>query len=149
MNAVTIKWRDGYKAQLTEDVAFYVPIYPKEDIVSDDGQISLTRAGYLTMRSHYAWDVASGPAVDWPLRHVIGQSLGHDAICQLHDEGHLTDAERKQGDRWFYSVLKINGMPWVRRKLWYRGVRIEAKKGRHRPRRVRSVVMKLPEKEQI
>jgi hypothetical protein len=123
-------------------VQFRVPIYPKEDIKTQF--IDLTTAGLLTIKIGYAWDYASGPTINYPRRHVIGQSLGHDALCQLHDEEHLDDHQRKQADKWFYQALKVNGMPWFRRKYWYMGVRIGSKKGKHEPKKVHSVIMKLP-----
>ena len=144
METVTIYWRDGYKGQVDRDVSFHVPIFPKEDILLPEKFMMLTTAGLLTAMKGYAWDYASGPTIDRPRKHVIGQSLGHDVLCQLHREGYLNDYQRKQADKWFYQALKVNGMPWVRRKIWYRGVRIGAKQNAQVPRKINSVVMKLP-----
>tara|TARA_R110000772_G_scaffold268452_1_gene395563 strand:+ start:8691 stop:9092 length:402 start_codon:yes stop_codon:yes gene_type:complete len=74
-----MKYKKGYKYQLTEDEVTQTPIHPAEDI--DTHFITLTKTGLLTVRNGYAWDGPSGPTVDTD--NSMTPSLNHDAFAQL------------------------------------------------------------------
>jgi hypothetical protein len=138
-----LQYRRGYKGQVSNTVRVRCPVIPKDAIVTQFIELDLT--GLLTIRSGYAYDFASGPTIDWP-EWIRAASLLHDALCQLHRQAHITDAQRKQADQWFKAILRKNGMLWPRWAIWYKGVRLGSK-GDHRPKREYKVTLKLPELE--
>ena len=142
MSALILQYRDGYKGQVAKSLRnIQTPIRPAKDIVTEF--IELTMGGFLSIKSAYAYDFVSG-GIDWP-EWVKAASLLHDAICQLHAEGHITDEQRKQGDKWFKDILMVNNKwMWVRWNIWYRGVRIGSKDGSS-VRPIHKVKLKLPE----
>jgi hypothetical protein len=138
---VILYYRKGYKLQVAKhDVIVQCPIRPAKDIVTKF--IELTRSGQLTVRHTYAYDGASGPTIDWP-EWIKAASLLHDALCQLHADGLITEEQRKQADEWFKAILRKNGMLWPRWFIWYKGVRIGSK-GDHEPKTVYKVKLELP-----
>lgn len=50
----------------------------------------------LYVRTHYAWDGASGPAIDGPTN--MRPTLFHDVLCQAIEEGLLDKVYRKYAD---------------------------------------------------
>lgn len=119
-------YKDGYKGQVAKELIVRIPIRPEKTIESEF--LQLDTRGYLTIRSGYAYDFASGPTIDWPPV-VKAAALIHDAGCQLQDEGHIDDHQRKQFDKLFQCILKANTNKWLwwRWRYWYRGVRFDAK----------------------
>lgn len=107
-----MKYKRGYKYQLTEHVRFQTPFtgYKYTSYF-----ISLTEEGVLTTLYGYAWDGASGPALD--TKDFMVASLAHDALYQLISEGVLPMKIRKACDDYMLQICKINGMPAWRR--WY------------------------------
>lgn len=90
---VKLTYHKGYKYQSTCSVAIQTGIHPAVDIVTE--YVSLSHEGKLFIKSGYAWDGASGPAVDtdtWML-----PSLVHDALCQLL-------ALNKLSEKWTLAV---------------------------------------------
>jgi hypothetical protein len=128
-----IRYRKGYKYQLSGDVVGKSRILPAKDI--DTEFIVLTRGGNMTIRSGYSWDGASGPTID--SKKTMTPSLIHDCYCQLIRNGHLGDGARKEADKYFFEMLreKPRKMWLLRAKIWYRGVRIGAKH-KQKPKKV-------------
>ena len=81
----TLKYQEGYKYQVYEDYSIQTTVKPKEVIFSDF--IVLEENGMIHIKKGYAWDGASGPAIDTK-NFRIG-SLIHDALYQLMDEKQL------------------------------------------------------------
>jgi hypothetical protein len=126
-----IKYRKGYKYQLSGDVVGKSPIMPTKDV--DTEFIVLTRGGNMTIRSGYSWDGASGPTFD--TKNTMTPSLIHDCYCQLIRNGYLGDSARAQADRYFFDMLRERKMWMIRARIWYRGVRIGSKH-KQKPKRV-------------
>lgn len=74
-----IKYRSGYKYQLTEDYCTITRIRPLHTIRI--AYITLTPDGELTGHAGYAWDGPSGPTFD--TRTFLRGSCGHDMKYQL------------------------------------------------------------------
>ena len=70
----------------------------------------------------YQWDGASGPTYDTANTHRA--TAFHDAMYTLLETGVLPRKFRRQADRIFRDMLKEDGMSFVRRCLWWRGVRM-------------------------
>jgi len=114
----SITYHSGYHYQLVED-------YTVESAITGvDVTIRFLRlmpSGLLTIEAGYAWDGASGPAVD--TRTIMRGSLVHDALYQLLREGHLPPSYRLQADRLLYTLCREDGMSWPRAQWVYWGVR--------------------------
>jgi len=130
-----IKYKAGYKYQITSRACFVTDIHPKKDIETQF--IDLSESGILLIKPGYAWDGASGPTL--PSIKAKRASLAHDALYQLLREKKITgEANRRKADRIFYELLRKDGMWKIRAKVWWRAVRRWAKKSsmRGRPERI-------------
>jgi len=77
--------------------------------------------GRMVIQSGSRWNGASGPTID--TANVIMPSLVHDmlyAILEKYGEMYFT---REEADRFFYLLLRAEGMWWLRARSWYRAVR--------------------------
>lgn len=114
-----IKFTTGkYKYQLTE------PYYHRTQITGyEDGNLFLeiNQHGVLLIQPGYAWDGASGPAIDTP--NFMRGSLVHDALYQLIHIGALPAAYRKAADEELRRVVLEDGMSWLRAQWVYLAVR--------------------------
>ena len=115
-----IWYTSGYKYQLSRDYTTYTNIHPKKKIETDF--ISLTTDGCLTIKKGYAWDGPSGPTVDDDTN--IRGSVAHDAKYQLMRLQLIPQSYRKLSDQEMKNDLEEDGMKWLRRELWYWGLRI-------------------------
>lgn len=113
-----MKYKKGYKYQLAEQETFFIPELKSFDYLGR--YITLTE-GYLTLLSGYAWDGASGPTID--SKSSIRASALHDAIYQLIRMRVLGGQQRIIADKYFYELLKMDGMSGIRAWIWYRSVR--------------------------
>lgn len=77
-----ISYKKGYKYQLDESYELQIPLQPDECLTSQFIQLDLL--GNLTIKQGYAWDGASGPALDIPS--LMRASLVHDVLYQLMRE---------------------------------------------------------------
>jgi len=127
-----IKYRKGYKYVLQADVSGYGPIKPRQDVVLPF--IKLYKDGNLILLSGFPWDGASGPT--WDTKSVITPSLIHDAYCELHRLGYISEKDRKVADKLLYEMMRQRGNWFIRARIWYRGVRLEAKHHKHKPKKV-------------
>lgn len=113
-----MKFKKGFKYQLTEDEITQTPIHPDADI--DTQFISLTKGGLLTVRSGYAWDGPSGPTVDTD--NSMTPSLNHDAFAQLMRLGLLSRIWRIMSNV-FFAQQCVDRLMWrVRAWAWKRGL---------------------------
>lgn len=117
----SIKYRSGYKYQLAEDYTIRVELIG----YSIDTQfIKLTPIGVLLIRSGYAWDGPSGPAID--SMSAMRGSLVHDAIYQLMRMALLPIGERGYSDQLLEDICLEDGMNPVRAEIWRKGVSLFA-----------------------
>ncbi len=93
-----IEYRTGFKHQLNKDKTYQTRIlgYPMKLAF-----LTLNELGLLTIHWGYAWDGASGPAIDNDT--MIAASLPHDGIYQLLRHG-LPPEYRAEADRIFKEV---------------------------------------------
>ena len=108
MNRLTYK--AGYKYQVVEDFHYNVDIKGFE--VKLDGFLSLTRDGVLTVHAGYAWDGASGPAINTV--NFRRGSLIHDALYQLIENDKIPFSYRKRADDVLIEICKEDGMSTAR-----------------------------------
>ena len=114
-----IKYRDGYKYQLAEEYS------AKTDVIGhtiDTQFIKLSPIGVLIVRSGYAWDGASGPAID--TKNAMRGSLEHDAFYQLLRMELLPQSERDAVDDRLESVCIEDGMSDFRASAWNVGLEV-------------------------
>lgn len=113
-----LRYKKGYKYQVHSAYTFYTGIlgFP----VSNEFLV-LATDGYLTIKSGYAWDGPSGPAVD--TSNFIRGSLVHDAIYQLIREGLIPITFKEVADLLLVDVCKEDGMSYIRRKWVYLAVK--------------------------
>ena len=129
-----IKFRGGYKYQLAETYERQIEIL--EDDVHTEF-ITLTPDGNLTIRSGYAWDGPSGPAIDTLT--FMRASLVHDALYQLMRLGLLPQDYRNRADKIMQMICKDAGM-WKVIVWWvYLGVKIGAKEAA-KPKNKRKII---------
>lgn len=141
MTTQVVYYRTGYRHQLAEEFEIHRGIFPVKDGGND--YVSLSPDGLLKIQKGYAWDGASGPAINTPS--FVRPSLVHDAYCQLWSMGVIDDAGRAMADRllgemlrddlntiadrspwhvrWFLKALAVVRPIWVVAAVsWYSGV---------------------------
>jgi hypothetical protein len=122
-----IKYRSlhKWKYQLLENYAIQTDIFPDHNLNMEF--VSLTTDGMLVISKDYAWDGASGPAID--TKDFMRGSLVHDALYQLC-RAELLDYRlyRDKADRLLVKVCKEAGMCKFRCWYVYWGLRIFAEK---------------------
>lgn len=115
-----IYYKKGYKYQLFSDYEIQTDIYPDEDI--DTYYLSLSITGKLLIKKSYAWDGASGIAID--TANFMRASLVHDALYQLMRMGKLDSSIcRLQADNMLFELCIEDGMSLIRAKWVYYAVR--------------------------
>jgi hypothetical protein len=110
----SIRYRGGYKYQLSVTYSLCIDIFPTDDISTDF--VSLTKTGILIIRNGYAWDGASGPTVD--TKSSIRGSLVHDALYQLMRMQLLPQSCRGKADDILFCLCEEDGMWHWRAALW-------------------------------
>uniref|UniRef100_A0A6M3LNT4 DUF1353 domain-containing protein n=1 Tax=viral metagenome TaxID=1070528 RepID=A0A6M3LNT4_9ZZZZ len=118
-----IYYRSGYKYQLYAD--YQTPlVYVKTDYNIHTDFIVFNKPNMLTVRKGYAWDGASGPAIDTGT--ILRGALIHDACYQLLRESHLPKGQREMADKELRRICLEDGM-WRIRAWWvYHAVRLGA-----------------------
>ena len=119
MKGDKIKYKKGYKNQLVEDYHIFTGIIPNKFVV-DTPLIKLDMSGWLTIKTGYAWDGASGPTWDTPS--VIRASLVHDALYQLMRDEKISLTNREKADSLLRSIMIEDGANWFRAWYYYRAV---------------------------
>ena len=123
--------RGSWKYLLEEDAEFSIENqrlwfrqedgqWLKHQIICN-GFLSLS-AGKIRVHKGYCWDGPSGPTID--TEDSLRASLFHDALYQAMQAGVLPYLNRKRSDRIFRSILKEDGMSYLRRSVWYTMIRI-------------------------
>lgn len=115
----SILYRSGYRYQLASDCVVQTEIFPLENIVTD--YVNLYKDGTLLVKKGYAWDGASGPAID--TKNFMRGSLCHDACYQLLRLGWLDPDCRDDADRLLQRICLEDGMTRIRAWWVYVGVR--------------------------
>lgn len=109
-----IRYKAGYEYQLEEDCAHYVGIQP----IAPGGNrfVGMDAQGLLTIGAGYAWDGASGPAID--TKSIMRASLVHDALYQLIRMGVVSPDDRSIADWLLYDMLLADGLMLADAKPW-------------------------------
>ena len=84
--------------------------------------MSITRTGDLLIKKGYAWDGASGPAINTP--NFMRGSAVHDALYQLIRGKWLPMSARKKADKVLRRVVREDGMNMIRAWYVYMAVRL-------------------------
>lgn len=113
-----LKYRAGYKYQLASDYALATTI---TGFSCETEFISLSADGWLLIKAGYAWDGASGPAID--TRSFRRGSMVHDALYQLIRLGLLPMECREQADVLLHTIVIEDKMLPVRAWWVYQAVR--------------------------
>jgi hypothetical protein len=116
-----VTYTEGYRFQLEEDYQHETGIVPAAP--GGNRFVHITLDGLLIVRAGYAWDGASGPAINTP--NFIRGSLVHDALYQLMRLGVVPKAGgRLRADQLLREVVREDGM-WPVRAWWvYHAVRL-------------------------
>lgn len=101
-----IKYRNGYKYQLSEDAKTDTPLRPDSIITSP--YIILAPDGELLCYAGYAWD---GATCCPDVNSIIRASLFHDALYQLIRIGRISPAEKAVADKLMMRHCIEDGMP--------------------------------------
>ena len=114
-----IKYKGGYKYQLTEDYSIKIPIYPDKAVLTP--YINLYEDGRLIIFRGYAWDGPSGPTIDTPS--FMRGSLVHDALYQLMRESHISHSVyRPMADKILRDICIKDGMNKYIAEIVYQAV---------------------------
>ena len=116
-----MKYKSGYKYQLVENEYFHGDVLPTKPLI-DTEYIALDDNGDLTIRAGYAWDGASGPAIQ--TQDSMRASLIHDAYYQLIRQGYVDMSYREQADSAYRRVCIEDGMPHPRAQAHYIALRM-------------------------
>lgn len=115
-----IRYTAGYKFQLEDEYEHDTGMRPATQ--GGNRFVRIDAFGILTIAPGYAWDGASGPAIDTPS--FMRGSLVHDALYQLMRLGVLSkDRDRRRADEILHEIVREDGMPVVRAWWVYLGVR--------------------------
>ena len=116
-----MKYREigKYKYQLVESEATQLNA-DFFDVIAENEFVILV-CGCVMVKEGYAWDGASGPAVDTVT--FLRGSLVHDALYQLMREGLLPKSFRRAADSLLRDICIEGGMSRVRAWYVYRAVR--------------------------
>ena len=117
-----------YKYELAELFRVQTGIRPVRDYYAPNiigHYVSLFKEGSLLLGKGYAWDGASGPAMD--TKSIMRGALVHDGLYQLMREGGLPLSCRKPADKLLRKMCREDGMFWIRVWWVYLAVRIFGK----------------------
>lgn len=119
-----ITYRSGYKYVLHEE--YYIPL-PLRGYNAVSPYFQLNSYGDLFVNKGYAWDGASGPAID--TKDFMRASLIHDVLCQMISEKLLPEKEQPLVDRIMRDICIADGMPRIRAYWAWAAVRLYFKTG--------------------
>jgi hypothetical protein len=109
-----------YKYELIEPYLYATGIHVSMPI--ETRYIALRPGGLLKIKEHYAWDGASGPAIETTTNRRA--SLVHDALYQLMRLGLLSYSWRKKADKIYWRICLEDGMNKRRARLHYWALRL-------------------------
>ena len=113
-----IFYKSGYKYQLAVDYEIPLTELNSFEIATD---YVLLKDGVLTIFKDYAWDGASGPAID--TKNFMRGSLVHDVLYQLMREGRLPRGVKSYADKVLRKICLEDGMSRVRAWWVYEAVK--------------------------
>ena len=108
-----IRYKSGYKYQITEEYKLQINIEPTLDVFTD--YIALSTSGVMTILKGYSFDGPSGPTVD--TKTFMRGALVHDCTYQLIRLRHLPSEARWKADANLRTHCLEDGMWKVR--AWY------------------------------
>ncbi len=114
-----IFYRAGYKYQLVDDYIHHFDRKFPFSIVTPF--IALRKNGTLLIKRGYAWDGASGPAID--TKSFMRGSLVHDALYQLMRRDKISPTERSFADKELRKICREDGMSAIRAWWVYAAVK--------------------------
>lgn len=123
----TIQYKKGYKYQLATQYSVKVKIIPNQNKnIKLLNFLKLNTDGMLVIEEGYAWDGASGPAIDTPT--LMRGSLVHDALYQLMRHKLIDRLKyRKAADKELKKICLEDGMSKIGAEIVYMGVRLGAR----------------------
>lgn len=124
MNSLKLKYQKirGYKYRLVEPFSWRVDIHVESNLSVPGGWVVLRVGGWMHFRPGYAWDGASGPAVD--TRTWMVASLVHDGLYQIIRANGLEPKARRAADNHMRQILIGSGMNPFRAWYSYAAVRL-------------------------
>ena len=116
-----------WKYRVTKAQSYYIPELSRFRCqIRSRGGILLAELdyGWLHLYPGYAWDGASGPAIDTET--FMLPSALHDALYQMIREELLTPRRkmRRIADAVIRRASKLTGMSWIRRWVDWSGLRL-------------------------
>lgn len=130
---IQYKKRRKYKYTLHSDYEYQTSI--QVDKGRDLGLLAIATDGKLRIKKGYAWDGASGPAVD--TKTIMRASLVHDALYQLMREGVIPQSQRERADMILREICIADKMSKLGVWCVYKAVRLlgarSARPGIHGP----------------
>jgi hypothetical protein len=116
-----ILYREGYKYQLGED--YFHVVNDKFDSITpfNNGFLKFSPS-ILLIKAGYAWDGASGIAID--TKSFMRGSLVHDALYQCMRLGLLSLDMKDECDKELVRICKEDGMSHFRASYVYEGVKL-------------------------
>lgn len=115
-----IHYTQGYRFQLEELYQHHTGLSPRPG-EAGNRFVGMSPDGLLTIAAGYAWDGASGPAIN--TRTILRGSLVHDALYQLIRIGALGPEHRERADALLREICIADCM-WPPRAWWvHRAVR--------------------------
>ena len=118
-----IFYRSGYEYQLRADYTINLPFVPDTTLDIIEPFYTFAINGTLTVKAGYAWDGASGPAID--TKTFMRGSLVHDVLYQMMREGLLDPGKyREPADAILRDICREDGMMAIRAWWVYQGVRL-------------------------
>ncbi|TPV94105.1 MAG: DUF1353 domain-containing protein [Myxococcales bacterium FL481] len=121
MKTISYSRLHRYKYRLERYFRIWTDLRPANTAFSPGQWVVLDREGALHFQMGYAWDGASGPAVD--TKSWMRASLVHDGLYQLMRTGSLPQSYREPADRLMRQLCIEDGMPRVRAWWSYWAVR--------------------------
>lgn len=115
-----IYYKSGYKYQLNGSITY--SLLGNWNGCNTGNSFVYLKDNILNIKNGYAWDGASGPAID--TRNIMRASLIHDALYQLMREDMIPRSARKLADKELYNLCKLDGMSRFRAGYVYFFVRL-------------------------
>jgi len=126
----TLKDAGKFKYELLINLSFDASKWPAVKVIrAIHHRYYSIMEGVITAKEGYRWDGASGPTLDdeTNLRASLFHDIGYQSMSEQPAISKLSWWRkyriRVTWDKMFRSILKADGMPFVRRFFWYWSVR--------------------------
>lgn len=116
-----LHYKRGYKFWVAQDFVLDIGERIKPARAGGNNFVEISAAGVFIARRGYAWDGASGPAID--TENWRTASLVHDGLYQLIKEGVLAMEQRQAADDLMRDILLGKDMWVVRAVIAHAAVR--------------------------